>query len=214
MRIVGVITAANKTYDGTTAAATSGSLTGVVSGDTVNAATTGTFSDENAATGKTVAVNGRLSGTDAVNYTLTTNATTTANIAAAALTITANDDSSSIDAPAYRGGNGVRYSGFVAGEDAGVLAGSLVYGGSAQGAHAVGSYSIEPGGLSSSNYDIRQVDGTLVVTRSSGLDAAQEQAQQQYASAGVVRQAGEAPQQRLLRIEGCGVTGPACTPDR
>ncbi|CAB3648632.1 YDG domain-containing protein [Achromobacter pestifer] len=80
--LTGAITAAGKTYDGTTAASTTGSLTGVVTGDAVTLATLGVFSDKNAAIGKRVNVSGSLVGTDAGNYTVNANATTTATIAA------------------------------------------------------------------------------------------------------------------------------------
>ncbi|ENN88534.1 Filamentous hemagglutinin outer membrane protein [Rhizobium freirei PRF 81] len=83
------ITANNKTYNGNTTAVlnTSGAgFTGMIAGDALTVATsTGTFSDKNAGTGKTVSIS-RLSlgGTDADNYTLTSDtATTTADIAKA-----------------------------------------------------------------------------------------------------------------------------------
>ncbi|KTT62592.1 hypothetical protein NS383_23605, partial [Pseudomonas oryzihabitans] len=77
----------NKTYDGTTAATVSGSLSGVIQGDDVSLASTGTFTDKNAGTGKQVNVSGVLSGSGASNYVLSsTNATTTANIAAKSIT--------------------------------------------------------------------------------------------------------------------------------
>jgi hypothetical protein len=87
------ITASNKTYDGNTTATLNGtgSLAGVVSGDSVSLGGTasGTFADKNVGTGKTVTVSGlALSGADAGNYTLTP-PTTTASITAKALTITA-----------------------------------------------------------------------------------------------------------------------------
>ncbi|MFC5581149.1 YDG domain-containing protein [Rhodanobacter terrae] len=77
-------TAANKVYDGTnTATVTSLTSGGVISGDTVTFADGGaTFSDANAANGKTVTVTGiAAGGTDAGDYALgSTKATTTANI--------------------------------------------------------------------------------------------------------------------------------------
>lgn len=79
--LTGAITAAGKTYDGATAADTSGSLAGLIAGDTVAFATSGQFADKNAGTGKQVNVSGSLTGADAGNYTVTSNATTTADIA-------------------------------------------------------------------------------------------------------------------------------------
>ncbi len=83
------ITANNKTYNGNTTAVlnTSGAgFTGMIAGDTLTVATsTGAFSDKNAGTGKTVGITSlTLGGTDASNYTLTSDiATTTADIAKA-----------------------------------------------------------------------------------------------------------------------------------
>ena len=82
----------------------------------------------------------------------------------AALTVTANDASKTYDGMAFTGGNGVSYSGFVNGEDVGVLGGTLVYGGSAQGAVNTGSYAISSHGLTSGNYAITFVDGTLTIS--------------------------------------------------
>jgi hypothetical protein len=87
------ITANNKVYDGTTAATlntTSASLVGVISPDVVSlisTGATGTFSDKNIGTGKTVTTSGfTLSGADGGNYTLTP-PTLSANITAAGLTV-------------------------------------------------------------------------------------------------------------------------------
>ncbi|WP_185754306.1 YDG domain-containing protein [Luteibacter sp. 9135] len=74
------ISADDKVYDGNTGASTHGVLDGVLGGDQVNLATTGSFVDRNAANGKTVVVGGTLSGGDSANYTLTFNPTTTASI--------------------------------------------------------------------------------------------------------------------------------------
>jgi hypothetical protein len=80
LAIGGSIVAGDKTYDGTTTAQTQGALTGVLAGDALGIATQGDFADKNAGNGKTVNVAGQLTGADAGNYTLTTNATTTATI--------------------------------------------------------------------------------------------------------------------------------------
>jgi hypothetical protein len=69
--LTGALTAANKTYDGTTAASGSIGLTGAVAGDTVSASGTYAFVDKNAGTGKTVTVSvAALTGLDAANYDL------------------------------------------------------------------------------------------------------------------------------------------------
>ena len=86
------LNAANKTYDGNTAATVSGNvaLNGVVSGDTVNLSGTpaGTFADKNAGSGKTVAISGlSLNGAEAGNYSLQAYSTT-ADILPKSITIT------------------------------------------------------------------------------------------------------------------------------
>ncbi len=84
-------------------------------------------------------------------------------ITPAPLTISANDDRKAVDLIPYSGGNGVVYTGFVAGEDESNLIGSLRYAGAAQGAVDEGSYSITPEGLSSGNYTLSFVDGVLTI---------------------------------------------------
>lgn len=88
------------------------------------------------------------------------------SITAAPLTITAIDSAKTYDATAFNGGNGVTYTGFVNGEDAAVLTGTLVYGGSAQGAvHAGNNYTIAPSGLTGHNYHITFNPGTLTINK-------------------------------------------------
>ncbi|HLD66647.1 MAG TPA: YDG domain-containing protein, partial [Pseudomonas sp.] len=173
-------TATNKTYDGTAAATLSGgALAGLVAGDRVSLSQSGSFSDKNVAIGKTVSYTSSLSGSDAGNYLLAASSgTTTADITPAVLSVTANDDSRRADGNAYRGGNGVRYSGFVNGESSGVLGGSLAYGGSAQGATRAGSYGISVNGLSADNYSLAYLDGTLLIDAASTTDPALTEAQQ------------------------------------
>ncbi|QEL17930.1 YDG domain-containing protein [Limnoglobus roseus] len=88
------VTAANKVYDATTAAAvnaTTAVLSGVLGGDNISllsGGATGVFVTKNAGTGITVAVSGlSLGGTDAVNYVLT-QPTAMANITPRTLTVT------------------------------------------------------------------------------------------------------------------------------
>jgi hypothetical protein len=85
------MTAVNKVYDGTiTATLTVGSLTGVVSGDTVSfSGQTAAFSSKIVGTGKAVTVSGMsLTGSDAGNYTFSTPTGLTADITSKTLTIT------------------------------------------------------------------------------------------------------------------------------
>ena len=79
----------------------------------------------------------------------------------AELTITAKAKSITYgDAPAN---DGVTYAGFVTGEDASVLSGSLTYSYSYAQYGDVGSYTITPGGLTSGNYDLSFANGMLTV---------------------------------------------------
>ncbi|WP_157182314.1 YDG domain-containing protein [Methylobacterium sp. WSM2598] len=103
---------------------------------------------------------GLTSGNYAITY-----APGTLTVTKAPLTVTANGLSKTYDGQAYSGGNGVTYAGLIGGEDASVLAGSLTYGGSAQGARNAGSYAITPAGLTSGNYAITYAPGTLTVTK-------------------------------------------------
>ena len=86
------LTAANKVYDGTTAATVNHGgavFTGQISGDVLTAAgSTGTFANKNVGTGKTVTLSGTTyGGADAGNYTFTDQAATTADITAKPLTL-------------------------------------------------------------------------------------------------------------------------------
>ena len=84
------ITAANKVYDGNTTATTDDSgavYSGLVSGDNLSITTTGTFSDKNVASGKTVTLTSSYNGADANNYNITSQSTTSADITAKALNV-------------------------------------------------------------------------------------------------------------------------------
>lgn len=91
------ITAADKVYDGcisatiNTAGVTNAVLVagGLVSGDNVTVSATGTFADKNANTSKVVTLSSSYGGADLSNYNITSQASTTANITAKAVTLTA-----------------------------------------------------------------------------------------------------------------------------
>ncbi|MDD4744699.1 MAG: YDG domain-containing protein, partial [Eubacteriales bacterium] len=75
LTLAGTLAASDKTYDGTTAVIVTAnglSLVGLVGDDQVTVNPVGTFSDKNAAPGKTVSLTAAtsLSGTDSENYTL------------------------------------------------------------------------------------------------------------------------------------------------
>src|SRR5205823_1722306 len=97
------------------------------------------------------------------NYTVVLN-NGTLTISKAPLTVTANNPSKIYDGIAFTGPGGVTYSGFVNGETESVLTGSVSYSGTSQGKINAGSYTIVPGGLSSDNYDISFVAGTLTIS--------------------------------------------------
>ena len=82
------------------------------------------------------------------------------------VTLTAGNDTKDYDGLAYSGGNGVTNSGFVNGDTAAVLSGTLTYGGTSQGAVNAGSYSLTPGGYTNGlGYGLSFVDGSLTVAK-------------------------------------------------
>lgn len=84
------ITASNKTYDGTTVAEvnpTNLEYGDLVKGDDVSVSATGTFSDKNVGTNKTVSLSSEYTGADVGNYHITDQATTTASINPLMLTL-------------------------------------------------------------------------------------------------------------------------------
>lgn len=80
----------------------------------------------------------------------------------AALTVTADDKTIAYGdaAPAFT----VTYDGFVNGDEEGDLGGTLAFACDYEKGDDVGTYPITPSGLTSDNYDISFVDGTLTVT--------------------------------------------------
>ena len=161
-----------KAYDGTTTMGGLGlGLNGLVGADAVSATGLGTYANANAGNNKSFSVTGiQLAGTDASNYKLASNtlSASTGVITQASLLIKAQNDSKSYNASAYSSANaavaGVNYSGFVNGETASALGGSLTFGGTAIGAVNVGNYVIEPSGLTSNNYAITYGNGALNIS--------------------------------------------------
>ncbi|MBX5459778.1 MAG: filamentous hemagglutinin N-terminal domain-containing protein [Steroidobacteraceae bacterium] len=164
--------AANKVYDGTTAATVTGTSGDIIAGDSVTISATGSFADKNAGTGKTVSIaGGALSGADAGNYSLA-NATgsATANITPRPITVTADAKSKTAghaDPPlTYTTGcgNASAPCGLVAGE---TLTGSL----SRAAGEDVGIYAIQQGtvtGASNPNYAITYVGANLTIAAAPG----------------------------------------------
>ncbi|HWQ33421.1 MAG TPA: MBG domain-containing protein [Blastocatellia bacterium] len=145
--------AANPTFTGT--------ITGLVSGDNITASytTTATASSapgDYAITPSLADPAGRLGN---YNVTLTNGKLT---VGKATLTITADNKSKVFGAanPAFT----VSYSGFVNGDTASVLTGTLSLTTTATANSATGTYPITPAGVTAANYAINFVNGTLTVT--------------------------------------------------
>jgi hypothetical protein len=165
LALTGTITAANKTYDATTAATITGrGLTGAIGGDVVSyTGGTATFSDQNVAVGKVVTGAGlSLLGTDAGNYTVNGTAITAADISQTALTIAANNASRNFGVanPAFS----ASYTGLMGADTPVVLTGTLSFTTPATLASPLGPYPIVPSGQTSTNYAISYVNGVLTVT--------------------------------------------------
>lgn len=163
------ITAEDKVYDGNTTATltyTGVSFESKVDGDELTVSGTGAFADANAGTDKTVNISGlTLAGSSAGNYQLVATGqqeTTTAQITAKALSVTAEDktkDAGESDPALTYTSNG------------------LVTGYSFTGAlsraegESVGTYSIMQGDLSAgNNYTINFTSGTLTIQRALGIE--------------------------------------------
>ncbi len=156
-------------YGDTVTLGTVGTFGNIVTGDVVNASGTVSLTGAKYSTSKNLdagtygeTVSGAITGADALNYTFG-GATGSYKVTPRALTITANNDNKTYDGLAYSGGKGVSYNGFVTGEGASVLGGTLAYGGTSQGAVNHGTYGITASGLTDSNYDITYKPGTLTV---------------------------------------------------
>ena len=154
-----------KTYDGIATSTDVGTLSYSPSGhDSSLVLGTATYTtssaDAGSYSGSDVTLGGLYSTQFGYDMTLVAG---TVTVNKAALTVTANNDSKTYDGNAYSGGNGVSYSGFVHGETSSVLAGTLVYDGSSQGAVNAGTYTITASGFTSGNYDISYVGGTLTI---------------------------------------------------
>ena len=157
-------TATNVTYNGATQNQTAATSSGFFAGDAVVIG--GEASGKNAGS---YTSNLTVGGADADNYDVSiTNADLV--IGKASATVTAINATKTYDAQPYSGGAGVIYSGLVAGETEAVLSGTLSYSGTAQGAVNVGSYTITPGGLSSVNYHLTFMNGSLLINPA-GLSA-------------------------------------------
>jgi hypothetical protein len=164
LAITGSFAAANKTYDGTTdATVLTRSPNGVLGSDGVTlTGGTASFADKNIGTAKVVTLAGAaLSGADKDNYTLSSVGTTTANIVAKQLTVTASSPATLVvgaPVPTIT----PSYSGFVPGEGAGLVSG-MTCGTTYTTASTVGTYPSTCSNASAPNYSMSYVAGSVRV---------------------------------------------------
>ncbi len=149
-----------------------GTVSGFVGGETLASATTGSLAFSTAANVASNAGGHGISGgglsANNGNYVFVQapGNGTALTITPAPLSVTANNASKDANGVPYAGGNGVVFSGFVNGESATVLGGTLGYGGNSQGATSAGRYAITPQGLTAGNYAITFTDGVLTINNS------------------------------------------------
>jgi hypothetical protein len=139
-----------------------------VDGSSVSAAAVN-YVDKNAGQGNKVVTLDAVTindGNSGGNFNVTRAGNNASTINQAALVIVASNGSKLQDGAPFIGGAGIQPSGFVAGEGLSSLAGLLAYSGDSQGAVSAGTYSIVPQGLTSNNYAIQFVPGTLVINGS------------------------------------------------
>jgi hypothetical protein len=165
--------ASNKVYDGTTTATATLTLSGLVGSETLGQSVGATFADQNVNTGIVVTVNSiTLSDGDnggvASNYSISTGQTTTANITAKDLTITANNGSATYGTAFTVGAGSENFtsSGLVNSETIGTI--TIASDDGATNTSSVGTYNIVPsaatdGTFTASNYNITYANGTLTV---------------------------------------------------
>jgi hypothetical protein len=148
--------AADKVYDGSTAASVSATLGGVLGADQVNLGLLAQFADAGAGVAKAVNVTAQISGADAANYTLAGNPfASAASITPATLRYVAAPASGVSGAvlPVLTGS----VAGFVAGESLGTATtGTLQWATQATGNSPAGAYAVQGSGLLAANYRFEQ----------------------------------------------------------
>jgi gliding motility-associated-like protein len=161
----------NVTYSGFITAENETALTGILAftGSAVAAVNAGIY---------VITAGGLTSG----NYDITF-VDGTLEISKKALSVTAVNKTKVYDgAPFAAAGYTVSYNGFVTGEDETDLTGTVVYTGTSVSAVNSGSYVITPGNLTSLNYNITFIDGTLNITKR-GLTVTADDKSKIYGSA-------------------------------
>jgi hypothetical protein len=156
-------TATDKVYDGTTTASAVLS-DNRVGGDSLTVSyTAATFTDKHVGNGKTVNVTGiAITGPDAANYNANTTTTSVASITRAILAgaVAAQGRLYGQANPPFT----INYSGFIPGDNIGILTGALSFSTTAVTNSPVGIYTTTAAGQSASDYTIQYVDGTLTVS--------------------------------------------------
>ncbi|KAF5074510.1 MBG domain [anaerobic digester metagenome] len=151
-----------KTYDGSAFTTFTSTFSGLVNGE-----------DETALTGTLTYTGTAATAVNAGTYTITPQGVTSSNyeitfvngsleIGKAALTVTADDKAKTYDGSAFTTFTST-FSGFVNSEDASALSGTLAYTGAATTATNAGTYTITPQGVTSDNYEISFVNGSLEI---------------------------------------------------
>jgi hypothetical protein len=169
---------ANKVYDATTTASSTGtpSLVGIVGGDAVTLSGTPnlTFANANVGTAKAITVMGyTLSGAQAARYTLTQPTGLTGDITTQALTVTADNVTKTAGSPLTGGSGSTAFSssGLVGGQTIGSVtiaygsAGAATGDGAAPGVYPnqVTPSAATGGTFTASNYAITYVQGSITV---------------------------------------------------
>lgn len=164
------LTGSDKAYDATTLATLNGSATvDTLAGDdvTLDGTVIGNYATKNAGVGLEIGVSGlHLRGVDSNNYTLQSPTGLTGDITPAPLVVTANHDAKFIGKSDSSNYAGVNITGFVGGETALDLGGSLTVSRTGVGVNeAAGEYFgvLSPGGYSSSNYEITFNTGDFTI---------------------------------------------------
>jgi hypothetical protein len=154
--------AASKTYDATTGSAVAPTVTGLQGADSVSGLAQ-TYADANVGTGKTLSVSSYTvnDGFGGGNYTISTVISTGGVITPAPLTVRTNDSSRPVAQP--NPPFSASYTGLQGSDTSASLLGSLVFATPADPSSPAGSYAVTPSGVSSPNYSIVFVAGTLQV---------------------------------------------------
>jgi autotransporter-associated beta strand protein len=157
-----------KVYDGTTFATLNTDTvtkTGLVPGDIINVSATGVFADKDVGNGKTINLTTSNTGLDIGNYSITAQATATANITPAPLTVKASDSAKFIIESDPSGFNGAIYLGLKGADTKDVLTGTLSIARSNPTVNARGDYVLTPSGYGTvnGNYEITYQTGKFTI---------------------------------------------------